>query len=179
MVFVMGGLNTTDRILDKCELYFKSNDSWNPMPPLCIARNNATALKLTDDSVYCFGGVTENGITDTIEMFSFSLNEWSLLSIKLPNPASLTSVFKLTDRKILIVGGLIKEHSEKTTPYKSNQVLIFDTVEPNFFKSPITLVDDCVSLYPVFYEEDKIYIINEIPDLFLPEVLSLSIKNLI
>ena len=112
------------------------------MPSLCIARNNATALKLTDESVYCFGGCTDNGITDTIEMFSFSLNEWSLLSIKLPNPASLTSVFKLTDRKVLITGGLIKERSEKTTPYKSNQVLVFDTVEPNFYKSPVTLVDD-------------------------------------
>jgi len=40
------------------------------------------------------------------------------------------------------MGGLIKEYSEKTTPYKSNQLLIFDTIEPNFYKSPTNLTND-------------------------------------
>ncbi|CAI2361465.1 unnamed protein product [Moneuplotes crassus] len=176
-ILAIGGLNDTERILNKCELYNKRDDCWHPMPSLNIARNNASAIKLNDDSVYCFGGCDETGIINSIELFSFSLNEWSVLEIKLPNPVSLCSVFKLNETKLLILGGLIKEYSEKTTAYKSDQVLVFDTAEPNFYKSQTNLPEDCVSLYPAFYDEGKLFIVNEIPDLFLPEIITYDLAE--
>ena len=139
MILVMGGINTTERVLNKCEMYVKANNTWNPMPPLNSARNNASSVKLNNDSIYCFGGCDESGTLDSIEKFSFNLNEWSILKIKLPDPVSLSSVFKISEKEILIIGGLINEHTEKSTPYKSNQVLIFDAMEPNFTYCPTTL----------------------------------------
>lgn len=147
------------------------------MPALNIARNNASSVKLNNDSVYCFGGSNQTGIIDSIEMFSFSLNEWKILEIKLPNPVSLCCSFRINDNKILIMGGLIKENSEKVNPYKCNQVLVFDTLVPNFYQSPSNLSEDCVSLYPVFYDDGKLYIINEIPYLFFPEVLMYDLRK--
>lgn len=141
-IFVIGGINNTERFLDKCEIFSKFADCWHPMPALNIARNNASSVRLNNDSVYCFGGSNQTGIIDSIEMFSFSLNEWKILEIKLPNPVSLCCSFRINDNKILIMGGLIKENSEKVNPYKSNQVLVFDTLVPNFYQSPTNLSED-------------------------------------
>ena len=68
--------------------------------------------------------------------------------------------FKLSETRIILLGGSIKQNSKKSDTYKSNQVLIFDAMEPSFKKCN-NLAKDVLSLYPPFYDDGSLYLVDE------------------
>lgn len=95
-VFVMGGLNYTEKILKKCERYSIADNRWDPLADMCEARKNASACALTTDTIYVFGGSNQSQSSDTIEQYSIATNTWNILKIKLPSPISFLTSFKIS-----------------------------------------------------------------------------------
>jgi N-acetylneuraminic acid mutarotase len=73
-------------------------------------RKNASALSMTSDSIYVFGGSSNNLPTlDSIEQYSVSANKWNLLKIRMPKALCYLSTLKLDDSSVILFGGCTKE----------------------------------------------------------------------
>lgn len=73
-------------------------------------RKNASALSMTSDSIYVFGGSSNNLPTlDSIEQYSVSANKWNLLKIRMPKALCYLSTFKLDKSSVILLGGCTKE----------------------------------------------------------------------
>lgn len=116
--------------------------------------------------------------SDSIEQYCVSTDTWTLLKIRLPNPVSFQTSFKLSETMIILLGGSIKQHSRKNESYKSNQVLVFDAMKPGFTRCN-NLAKDVLSLYPAFYDEGNLYLIDEDESSENPLVIRYDISNLI
>ena len=49
-------------------------------------RKNLTACALNKNLIYVFGGKTNTMMTDSVEKYNVTLNEWTILKVKLPMP---------------------------------------------------------------------------------------------
>ena len=86
--------------------------------------------------------------------------------------------FKLSETTIILLGGSIKQHSRKTDNFKSNQVFVFDVMKP-CFKRCNNLAKDVLSLYPAFYDDGSLYLVDEDESSENPLVVRYNISNLI
>ena len=167
-----------DGVMGQCEKYDTEKDIWFDMRPMNIARKNASVCPMTSDTLYTFGGTMPNGMmTESIEQYLISANTWILLEVKLPNPISFVTSFKVSPFQILLLGGLIESDREDRSSYPSNQVIQLDIRYPEIFRSE-NLSKDFVSIYPAFYEEDgTLLLINEDGRSDSPEVLHYDINR--
>ena len=185
-VFVFGGLNYTHKIMRYWEKYDVENDAWGEIAPMVEPRKNCSSCALTSDTIYVFGGSNNHsGVTtsnmstsDSIEQYCVSSDTWTLMKIRLPNPVSFQVSFKISETTIILLGGSIKQHSHKNDTYKSNQVLLFDALKPGFTRCN-NLAKDVLSLYPAFYDDGSLYIVDEDESSENPLVVRYSISNLI
>ncbi|CDW71550.1 kelch motif family protein [Stylonychia lemnae] len=178
MIYVFGGVNLEEGVIANCEKYDTEKDIWYVIRNLNIPRKNSSVCPLTADTLYLFGGTNHLGVmTDTIEQYLISANMWILLEIKMPNPISFLTTFKVSPFQIILLGGLIESDSEDRVSYPSNQVLQFDIRYPEIFRSE-NLFKDFVSIYPAFYDEDgQLLLINEDGRSDSPEVLKYDINR--
>jgi N-acetylneuraminic acid mutarotase len=96
-IYVFGGLNLEENVLNQCEKYDIEKDIWYEIADMHIARKNSSVCTLTADTLYVFGGTCNNGrMTDSIELYLISANLWIQLKLKLPNPASFITTFKVS-----------------------------------------------------------------------------------
>lgn len=151
-IYVFGGINYTDKIMAFSERYCLISKSWHEIAPMNTTRKNASAVALNSDTIYVIGGSCGFKLLDTIEAYSISQNCWNTVPITLPNPVSFAVPFKITNREILILGGMTKEHSKKMKSVPSDQVLIFDTQAPDIKRSSVKLSIDVHSVSPGFYD---------------------------
>ena len=129
-VWALGGINYSERIMSKCEMFDPRDNLWHQIAPMKRERKNAGAVGLNSDTIYVFGGSNAQ-VLDSIEKYSISQDQWTELPIKLPDPASFLSPFKVTNRHILIFGGQVKAKTADKKTFKSDQVLIFDSLGPD------------------------------------------------
>jgi hypothetical protein len=100
-----------------------------------------------------------------------------MLNVKMPNPISFVTVFKVSPYQILILGGLIESDSETKATYPTNQVLRLDIRYPDITKLP-DLSRDFVSIYPAFYDnKGSLLLVNEDGRGEYPELLSYDISS--
>ena len=84
-VYVMGGIDSSQKSIDACEVYDIPSESWRSIAPLPQKRNCASAVAVPNGKIYLFGGVGEDGpFTDTIQAYDRSENQWTVLEAKLP-----------------------------------------------------------------------------------------------
>ena len=116
-------------------------------------------------------------MTNTIELYLIAANIWITLQIRIPNPISFLTPFKVNAYQILLFGGLIESDSEDRIAYPSNQVLLFDIRQPDIEKEQ-NIKKDFVSIYPSFYDEDgQLLLINEDGRSDNPEILFYDISK--
>jgi hypothetical protein len=136
--FVFGGLNYVSKILKNCEKF--SENKWVSIADMKECRKNASALSMTSDSIYVFGGSSNILPTvDSIEQYSVSANRWNLLKIRLPKALCFLTTFKLDETSLLILGGCTKERKssqDTTKAFRSSKVWRFDILEPSFKRLP-------------------------------------------
>ena len=176
-VFVFGGLNYTEKILKKCERFSVSDNKWEPIADMGEPRKNSSACTLTTDTIYIFGGSSQSQSSDTIEQYSIATNTWNTLKVKLPSPISFLTSFKVSQTQILLLGGSVKEHSRRGQTYKTNQVLIFDVMLPKFTRVR-NLDKDLISLYPAFFDNGLLFMIDEDGESDNPPVLRYDLSYL-
>jgi len=71
-------------------------------------------VKIDEHTFYIMGGFEDYSTKDVIQSFNFTKNEWSLLSIKLPVKLAKIGGFKLSDKEILICGGIYEDMKQKS-----------------------------------------------------------------
>merc|ERR1719147_606275 len=74
----MGGYNRHDgrQRLSSVESYDPERNAWSPVADLSVPRERA-GVGVIDGVLYCVGGETSNGSTNTVEMYREATNTWS------------------------------------------------------------------------------------------------------
>ena len=92
-------------------------------------------------------------------MFSISTNVWTMLRVRMPMPVSFLTTFKVSASEIIVMGGMVKD-VKNLTQYKSNEVVLFNVVRGKFSRMK-PMEREVLSLYPAFYDEGSLYLVDE------------------
>ena len=163
-VFVFGGYNYYDREMPYWEKFnFKTDSKWTELAKMSAPRKNPCACSATDEFIYVFGGgnVKCEG-SDTIEQYNIRTNTWNLLNCSIKKKISNSICLKVSDSKILILGGSWYEAAK--TIDKSPFVFLMSFTGQKNVKQIKDSPSPLFSVYPAFNlseDNDSIYIVNE------------------
>ncbi|KAF7658041.1 hypothetical protein LDENG_00018380 [Lucifuga dentata] len=101
-LFVVGGIDEHNTILDSGERYDPDANTWSPIPPMIQARQNFGVVEL-EGMIYVLGGETHETELLTVEVFDPHFNIWKLQT-------SMTMIRKVgcyasMNKKIYAMGG--------------------------------------------------------------------------
>ena len=118
-IYVIGGYNS-----NKCEFYDIANKSWKEMPNLIAKERQRSMLFIEKNFLYCFMGLNQNGILDTVERLNMENIEAGWENIIVDNCDNINLKFygagikKMNQaNKIFFIGGK-KEKKNKEVVYK-------------------------------------------------------------
>ena len=84
----------------------KFDQKWKTIASMNLSRKNTSAWSATKDLIYVFGGGNSKMIaSDTIEQYTISKNKWHLLNVMLPKWVGFSISQRISNEKILIIGG--------------------------------------------------------------------------
>lgn len=132
-IVVIGGSDEYQS-LNNCELYYPSTDTYYSFPSIQLRRENASICVMNTQEgiwIYVLGGFDKQAI-NAIERIQLEfdadydvpvvISKWECLKdVTLMNSVECCGTFQLSDKEILIFGGLQKGEDENT------QLLIFNT----------------------------------------------------
>lgn len=120
-ILAIGGYEYTDKIqLSSIEVYDIENDKWNMnvYEDLKVARSQANALVFNSNIVLLFGGYNKSfGTLSSIERINCNTKTSELLEIKLPIPLRRFTSLKISECRILIMGGITRLCKETDTVF--------------------------------------------------------------
>lgn len=100
-----------------------------------------------------------------------------MLRIRMPMPVTFLTTFKVSSSEILVMGGMVKD-VKNLTNYKSNEVLLFNVVKGKFTRLA-PLDHELLSLYPAFYDDGSLYLIDEENNGDNPPVIKYDLSSII
>jgi serine/threonine protein kinase len=131
-ILAIGGYEYNEKSqLSSIEVYDIEEDKWNLnlFEDLKVARSQSNALIFNQNSIFVFGGYNKNyGTLSSIEKINLSTKKCELISPKLPIPLRRFSSLKISDTKMLLLGGITRLCKETDT------VFCFDVEKQNFSK---------------------------------------------
>ena len=111
-ILSIGGYDYTDKNqLSSIESYDIINDTWSmsTYQDLKVPRSQANVLLYNNSNIFIFGGYNKNfGTLNSIERLDLENKKCDLLELKLPIPLRRFASMKITDHKILIMGGITR-----------------------------------------------------------------------
>jgi len=118
-IYIIGGYNS-----NKCEYYDITNKTWNDMPDLTAKERQRTMLFIENNYLYCFMGLSQTGILETVERINLEKIESGWESIIVDNCGDINlkfygaGIIRMNQtNKIFFIGGK-KENKKKETVYK-------------------------------------------------------------
>lgn len=178
-VYAVGGVNIIEGVLTGCERYDLARGVWQEISDLNVPRKNASLCALTADSMYVFGGTTqEDRMTDVIEQYLVSANIWVTLPVRMQYKMSFLSTFKVSPFQILILGGIVEGESDIVKEsFVTNQVSLYDIRHPEVKLLDETLAEDFVAINaPFFNENGSIVLVSEDDTQEFPRTCSFDIN---
>ncbi|XP_034056366.1 kelch-like protein 40b [Gymnodraco acuticeps] len=129
VVYVIGGKGDSKTCLKKMCAYDARRFEWKELAPMKVARSlfGATVHK---DKIYVGTGVTDEGLTDTLEVYDIATNTWSDF-VAFPQERSSLMLVSLAGQ-LYAVGGFAMmplEDSEEILPKEMNDIWRFDETE--------------------------------------------------
>ena len=100
-----------------------------------------------------------------------------MLRVRMPMPVAFLTTFKASNSEILVMGGMVKDVKNLTT-YKSNEVLLFNVVRGRFQRLK-PMERELLSIYPAFYDEGSVYLIDEETNGDNPPVVKYDISDIL
>uniref|UniRef100_W5N0R3 Kelch-like family member 7 n=1 Tax=Lepisosteus oculatus TaxID=7918 RepID=W5N0R3_LEPOC len=82
LIYVCGGSlgnNVSGRVLNSCEVYDPSTETWTELCPMIEARKNH-GLVFVNEKIYAVGGQNGMGGLDSVEYYDIGSNEWKMVS---------------------------------------------------------------------------------------------------
>ncbi|XP_017309164.1 kelch-like protein 40b isoform X1 [Ictalurus punctatus] len=129
IVYVIGGKGDSKQCLNKVCAYDTKKGEWKDLAPLKTERS-LFGVTVYKDKIYVAGGVTDNGLTGTMEVYDIKSNKWSEF-VEFPQERSSLSLITVGNG-IYAVGGFAmfpSENCEELTPREMNDIWRYDESE--------------------------------------------------
>ena len=111
-ILAIGGYEYNEKSqLSSIESYDIETDLWrlSQYGDLKTARSQASAMVYNNTTVFIFGGYNKNfGTLNTIEILNMNTKSCELFDMKLPIPLRRFATLKITESKILVMGGITR-----------------------------------------------------------------------
>lgn len=133
-IYVICGKDSSSEVVDTCERYNVSENTWENIASVKKKRYAASAVGFTNNRVYLFGGRSDfnNYMVAEIEEYNVEINEWNIIQIRngahFWNPVEVCACIQISKDKILVFGGSDARIKD------SNVSLIFYVNEYSFEK---------------------------------------------
>ncbi|XP_054479154.1 kelch-like protein 40b [Anoplopoma fimbria] len=129
VVYVIGGKGDNKSCLKKMCAFDARRFEWKELAPMKVARSlfGATVHK---DQIYVATGVTDTGLTDSMEVYDIATNKWSDF-VAFPQERSSLNLVSLVGL-LYAVGGFAMmplEDSEEIVPKEMNDIWRFDETD--------------------------------------------------
>ena len=123
-ILAIGGYDYSDKgQLSSIESYDINKDIWsmNIYPDLNIGRSQATSLLFNDKKIFVFGGYNKNyGTLNSIEEIDINNKVCNLIEMKLPIPLRRFAAVKISENKVIVMGGITRLCKESDATYILN-----------------------------------------------------------
>ena len=123
-ILAIGGYDYSDKgQLSSIESYDINKDIWsmNIYPDLNIGRSQATSLLFNDKKIFVFGGYNKNyGTLNSIEEIDINNKVCNLIEMKLPIPLRRFASVKISENKVIVMGGITRLCKESDATYILN-----------------------------------------------------------
>lgn len=120
-ILAIGGYDYNEKTqLKSIELYDIDQDKWsqNSFEDLKVARSQAQALLYNNQTIFILGGYNKSlGTLSSIEKISLSDKKTELLDFKLPIPLRRFAMIKISESRIMIMGGITRLCKESDHVY--------------------------------------------------------------
>ncbi|KAL7835483.1 hypothetical protein SRHO_G00278300 [Serrasalmus rhombeus] len=129
VVYVIGGKGDSKQCLKRMCAYDIKKGEWKDLAPMKMARS-LFGVTVHKDKIYVAAGVTESGLTGTIEVYDIATNKWSDF-VEFPQERSSLSLITVGNG-IYAVGGFAmipSEDEEELTPREMNDIWRYDEAE--------------------------------------------------
>ena len=154
-IFVIGGYNS-----NKCEFYDIARKTWNEMPDLFAKERQRSMLYINNNYLYCFMGLSQNGILDSIERINLENMDagWENIIISKCDHINLKFygsgiIRKNQNNKIYFIGGQ-KESKKKKNIYKRS-IYEFSFEEYKMVPSDFKIENDLIFIENELYAMDE------------------------
>ena len=154
-IYVIGGYNSK-----KCEIYDINNKSWKDMPDLNEKERQRTMLFIENNYLYCFMGLSQTGILDSIERINLEKMdaEWENLIINHSKHLNLkfygSGIIRMNQsNKIYFIGGKKQKKTKEIVYKRSIYEFCFDDFEMT--------VSDYKIENDLIFVENKLYNMDE------------------
>ncbi|KAJ8010960.1 hypothetical protein DPEC_G00080580 [Dallia pectoralis] len=126
LIYAIGGKSDDKEVLNRMCVYDALSSQWNEMAPMQTARSlfGATVHK---SQIYVAAGVTQTGLTGTMEIYNIQANQWSEF-VEFPQGRSSLSLASVGEG-LYAVGGFALmplEDEEELLPKEINDIWRFD-----------------------------------------------------
>ena len=123
-ILAIGGYDYSDKgQLSSIESYDINKDIWsmNIYPDLNIGRSQASALLFNDKKIFVFGGYNKNyGTLNSIEEIDIEKKVCNIIEMKLPIPLRRFASVKISENKVIVMGGITRLCKESDATYILN-----------------------------------------------------------
>ena len=123
-ILAIGGYDYSDKgQLSSIETYDINKDIWsmNIYPDLNIGRSQASSLLFNEKKIFVFGGYNKNyGTLNSIEEIDINKKICNLIEMKLPIPLRRFASVKISENKVIVMGGITRLCKESDATYILN-----------------------------------------------------------
>lgn len=123
-ILAIGGYDYSDKgQLSSIETYDINKDIWsmNVYPDLNVGRSQANCLLFNDKKIFVFGGYNKNyGTLNSIEEINLEKKACNIIEMKLPVPLRRFASVKISESKVLIMGGISRLCKESDATFILN-----------------------------------------------------------
>jgi serine/threonine protein kinase len=123
-ILAIGGYDYSDKgQLSSIESYDINKDIWsmNIYPDLNVGRSQASCLLLNEKKIFVFGGYNKNyGTLNSIEEINIEKKSCNIIEMKLPIPLRRFASVKISENKVLIMGGISRLCKESDATFILN-----------------------------------------------------------
>lgn len=102
-LFVVGGVTSEKRVVDKVHKYNPDTDLWQEVAPMSVARTGMCVVA-DESSMYSIGGWSRNGVVDVVEKYDPERNSWNRVASTREKKMYCCGV--MVNSKVFLFGGL-------------------------------------------------------------------------
>ncbi|KAM3850007.1 kelch-like protein 40a [Diretmus argenteus] len=132
LVYVMGGKSESKKCMRRVCVYNPTKFEWKDLAPMKTARS-LFGVAVHRDQIFVVTGVTDTGLTSTVEVYDIAANTWSEFT-EFPQERSSLSLMSMGD-ELYAVGGFAmmpSETSEEPAPTEMTDIWRYDESEKSW-----------------------------------------------